>query len=93
MEEIQENKKWNERAVTNEALDRKLDALIEFVQPVKHIPQMRRDIQKLQGDMDGVKLILQDHTDRLRRLESRMDKLEVRMDNLDDRMSALEERI
>lgn len=31
MVEIQENKKWNEHAVTNEMLDRKLDVVLEVV--------------------------------------------------------------
>lgn len=72
MHEIAENKKWNERAVTNEALDHKLDVLIEYVKPVQYIPQIMKDIAKLQCDMDGVKLVLQDHTDRLRRLETHL---------------------
>jgi archaellum component FlaC len=79
MHEIQENKKWNERAVSNEALDQKLDVVMEYVQD---IPKIREDIRRLQNDMEGVKTILQDHTERLRRLEDEMSNLETRMGKL-----------
>lgn len=68
MAEIQENKKWNERAVTNEALDRKLDVLMEYVADIPHI---KKNVDTLLKDMDGVKATLRDHTERLRRLEAR----------------------
>lgn len=64
--EIQENKKWNERAVTNEALDHKLNVVLEIV----------LDTQKRTGEVEKqiviMKDILNDHTQRLHRLGDRL---------------------
>lgn len=83
MAEIQENKKWNQRAVTNEALDHKMDVLMEYIQD---IPLIKQAVARLEKDMEIVKAVQADHTERLRRLEDRMDKLEDRMDRLESRL-------
>lgn len=88
MVEIQENKQWNERAVTNEMLDHKLDVVLEIVLDT------RDRVAKLEKRMDEVekqiaiiiKDVLHDHTERLRRLEVRMDKLEDCMGKLESRL-------
>lgn len=84
MAEIQENKKWNERAVTNEMIDSKLDVIIEVLYDTRdRVARLEKRVDKLEKQVVIIKDILQDHTDRLRRLEERMDGLEERMDRLD----------
>jgi BMFP domain-containing protein YqiC len=79
MVEIKENKKWNERAVTNEALDQKLDIVLEVLHDTRNkVIKLEERIDRIEARMDEVekqvyiiKDILQDHTKRLRRLEDR----------------------
>ncbi len=79
MAEIKENQKWNERAVTNEALDHKLDAILEIVLDTRErVAKLEERVDRIEKRMDEVetqiviiKDILNDHTNRLRRLESR----------------------
>lgn len=85
MAEIKENKKWNERAVTNEALDRKLDVVLEVLHDTRNrvikleerMDRIEERMDRIEARMDEVekqihiiKDVLQDHTKRLRRLEA-----------------------
>ncbi len=84
MAEIKENKKWNERAVTNEMIDRKLDVMLELLHDTRdRVIKLEKRMDEVEKQVQIVKDILNDHTVRLRRLESRMDKLETRMDSLE----------
>lgn len=79
MEEIQENKKWNQRAVTNEMIDHKLDVVLEILKDTRdRVVVLEERMTRIESRMDAVekqvviiKDILADHTKRLRRLEAR----------------------
>lgn len=79
MEEIKETKKWNERAVTNEMIDRKLDVIMEIVLDIRdRVMQLELRMENVEIRLNEaekqigiVKDILSDHTKRLRRLEAR----------------------
>jgi chromosome segregation ATPase len=79
MHEIQENKKWNQHAVTNEMLNDKIDALFDRIAAVdEKVTLLGEHIDSLEKRMDNIELrigvvedILRDHTKRLRRLEER----------------------
>lgn len=78
MAEIKENKKWNERAVTNEMIDRKLDVMLELLHDTRNrVIKLEKRMDEVEKQLQIIKDILNDHTVRLRRLEARMDKLET----------------
>ena len=80
MAEIQENKMWNERAVTNEMLDHKLDVMMEILIDTRdRVTKLEKRMDKLEKQIVIVKDILADHTKRLRRLEDRMEALGSRL--------------
>lgn len=60
MAEIQENKKWNERAVTNEMLDHKLDIILEIVL------ETRERVIRLEKRMDEIEKLIAIIKDTLR---------------------------
>lgn len=77
MVEIQENKRWNEHAVTNEVLYHKLQAVLGVVLDTRErVAKLEKRIDEFKKQLVIVKDILNDHTSRLRALEGRMDKLE-----------------
>lgn len=75
MEEIKENKKWNENAVTNEALNSKLDVIMEILIDTRdRVINLEKRVDAVEKQIIIIKDVLQDHTRRLRRLEDRMSK-------------------
>lgn len=70
--EIQEHKKWNRHAVTNEMLNHKLDAIMELVMDTRdRVIRLEERMDEVEKQVQIVKDILHDHTGRLRRLEAR----------------------